>query len=103
MFDWSLSFGNFLTILTMVLGGAGFVYTMRGRLDALSERLFEVEKDVKSLVGVLIEQGRISERISAVDSRIQSQGQRLDDLKIRFDNWVDWIAQKNREAKIDRG
>ena len=83
MFDWSINLGNALTIVSFIGGGIIFVVTIRGRVDALTGRISFVEQELRKLLEVLIEQGRHTERMAAMDLRIQAQGQRLDMLTNR--------------------
>lgn len=83
-FGETMTLGNWITIFVLGIGGLGFVYTMRGQLTSLSERMLGMEVELKKLVDVLVQQGRHDERMNAMDSRIQSQGERLDALINRF-------------------
>ena len=83
-FGETMTLGNWITIIVLGIGGLGFVYTMRGQLTALSERMLGMETELKKLLDVLIQQGRHDERMNAMDSRIQSQGEWLDMLANRF-------------------
>ena len=89
MFDWSINFGHFLTIVVLGAGGLGFVWTIRGRVDALSDRMLGLESETKKLVDVLIAQGRQDERLTAMDQRTVAQGRRLDELNERFNRVLD--------------
>lgn len=86
---WKLSVENLITLLVLGAGGLGFVYTIRGRLDALSERLLVFEKEIRRLVDVLVVQGRQEERMNSMENRISAQGLRLDDLTKRFNEKMD--------------
>jgi hypothetical protein len=88
-FDWSINFGHLLTIIVLGSGGIGFVWTIRGRVDALSERMLSLEYETKKLVDVLIAQGRQDERLTAMDQRMVAQGRRLDELAARFNRTSD--------------
>lgn len=84
LFDYGITFGNLLTIFVLGAGGVGFVYTMRGRIDGLSARMLEIEREMHQLVTILIEQGKQDERLRSLDARVLAQGQRLDELTNRF-------------------
>ena len=94
---WAINVGNALTILVLGAGGIGFVYTMRGRIDALSERVLNVEMQLVKMVEILVQQGRHSERLTAIDQRIQSQGQRLDALTNRFNRYINHINDEDKD------
>lgn len=89
LFDWTVSIGNLLALGGFLISGIGFVYTMRGRLDGLSERLLELEREFQKLLDVLIAQGRQEERLIAIDQRVLTQGQRIDDLIRRVNQHLD--------------
>lgn len=92
MFDLTVNLGNLLTIGAFLAGGLGFVYTVRGRVDALSSRLFVLESEIRRMVDVLVQQGRHEERMNAMDARVANQGMRLDDLTRRFNERADELA-----------
>ena len=86
---WTINFGHFLTILVLGAGGLGFVYTMRGRLDALSERMGGAESELRKLVDVLIAQGRHDERLNAADMRQLEQAKAIAELTSRVNRLAD--------------
>lgn len=74
---WDFNIGNFLTILAFITGGLGFVYTIKGQVESITHRMLEVETELKKLVEVLIEQGRHSERLNAIDARLNVISERI--------------------------
>ena len=76
-----LDAGNILTILTFVIGGLGFVYTIRGDVKASVERIAAVEKELYELRKVVVQIARQEERLNYLDQRIIAQGLRLDDAQ----------------------
>jgi hypothetical protein len=89
MFDWSINIGHLITILVLGAGGIGFVYVLRGRVDALSDRMLALELETQKLIEVLIEQGRHDERLTAMDTRVAAQGRRLDETIERLNRILD--------------
>jgi len=89
MFDWSINFGHFLTIVVLGAGGLGFVWTIRGRVDALWDRMLGLESETKKLVDILIAQGRQDEKLNAINMQMVLQGKRLDELSERFNKMAD--------------
>ena len=89
MFDWSINFGNALTVLSFLVGGIYFVVKVRGKVDVLSLRMLAVEAEVQKLVTVLIQQGRHDERMGALDNRVAAQGERLDKTIERLNRCID--------------
>ena len=77
---WDFNIGNFLTIIAFIVGGLGFVYTMKGQVEQISSRMINVETELKKLVEVLIEQGRHSERLTAIDARLNVISERIQSL-----------------------
>lgn len=100
--DWSLTFGNFLTIIVVIVGGTGFVYTIRGRVDGLSERMLSIENQMKQLVEVLIKQGRHDERMNAQQQQINSVQQRIDNLSETVTFWLNGRARQASSIPPDQ-
>lgn len=97
MFDWSVNLGNALTIVSFVAGGIIFIVTMRGRVDALAGRLTFVENEIRKLLEVLIEQGRHTERMLAMDQRVQTLAQRVDNLTNRINRYLNHVNEDEDE------
>ncbi len=76
--------GNIITVGVLLLGFAIQWGMTRSTVRHIGSRLLEMEGQLKRLVDVLIEQGRHSERMTAMDQRVASQGARLDELANRF-------------------
>ena len=94
---WNFNAGQLITIVTIILGGVAFVYTIRGRVDALSERMLAVEESMKQLVQVLVQQGRHEERMNAMQTQVNQQGKRLDALLERVSLWINCVAKHEGE------
>lgn len=75
---WQFNFGNLLTILSFLGGGILFIASTRQQLFSLNERSTAMEKELKSLVEILVNQGRQDERMTAMDHRMLAQGKRID-------------------------
>jgi hypothetical protein len=89
MFDLTVNLGNVLTIIAFLTGGLGFVYTVRGKVEAIAFRLLSFENEIRRLTDILVVQGRQEERMNAMDARLASQGTRLDDVTARFNKRTD--------------
>lgn len=89
LFDWSINLGHVLTILSFVIVGSGVIYSMRERMESMSGRLHLLEEDIKTLITILIQQGKQEERMTAMDARVANQGARLDDITRRFNDKTD--------------
>ncbi len=68
--EMTISLGNLLTILAFLIGGVGFVYTIRSDVRAQGDRLDAVEHELQKLSDILIALGRQDERLNAMDRRI---------------------------------
>ncbi len=81
--DLSVNFGNILTIVVMAVGGIFFFFLdeMKGLKDEMTK-----------MTEVLIVQGRMDERITAMDQRMVGQGKRLDDTVRRLNTFLDMRA-----------
>lgn len=90
---FGIRIGDVLTIIAFLGGGVGFVYTIRGRVDALSAQVVTMQTELKKLVDIMVMQGRHSERIDALDERVLAQGKRTDELATRFNMWMDDAAR----------
>lgn len=88
-FDWTISFGNVITLITLAIAAVSFIYTMRSRIDSMSSRMSFIEVELRKLVQVLIDQGKHEERMTAIDDRVLAQGQRLDALTDRVNKRFD--------------
>lgn len=84
MIDWTVNLGNLIGLAVVVLGGARFVYSLRSKVDELGKDIIAMQEQLRRMVDVLIEQGRHAERLSAIDSRINSLVARIDELTNRF-------------------
>lgn len=80
MREWVPFFMVGTNILGMILVGLGFVYALRGRVDALVADMAETKMELKALVALQIVQGRQEERLVAMDQRVLAQGKRLDEF-----------------------
>jgi hypothetical protein len=81
----NFNLGNLLTIITFIIGGLGFVYTIRADVKITSVRLSAVEKELSELRRVVVDIARQEERLNAIDQRMIMQGQRLDDTNRKVD------------------
>lgn len=91
LFDWSINLGHILTVISFVIIGSGIIYSMRERMESMVSRLGILEIDIKSLITILIQQGKHEERMTSMDARVANQGARLDDITRRFNDKADKI------------
>lgn len=78
--DPTINVGNIITLVVTLGSIAVIVGMLRGKVDALGERMLALEKNMTTLVQVLVDQGRQEEKMLAMDGRMLAQGARIDDL-----------------------
>jgi hypothetical protein len=69
-FDWSVKLGDVLTIIAIIAAALGFLYTLRGKVDALDDRVKHIEADLGKFVEVLVTMGKQDERLNSHALRI---------------------------------
>lgn len=91
--DWSVNVSQIITtaitLLTVGGGAVVLVVTLKNRVDALTGRMSIMEEGMKDLIKVLVEQGRHEERLTAMDNRITTYAQRLDDAVKKLDRFFE--------------
>lgn len=85
-FDWTITLGNLLTVAGFLGGGIFFMIAIRRDVDILSTRLAPLEKAVLKLTDILVQLGRQSERLNALERDIE-----------RYDAREEWRQSKARE------
>jgi len=83
---WQVSFGNVLTILSIIVGGTFSVALIKGEVKNLSERMTRVELTLTQLGVILVEQGKQAERINMLQEKIAATNRRIDKVERRLDN-----------------
>ena len=74
--DWTVSLGNILTGLAMIIGAAGIIYELRGNVKALAARITLIEVHMLKITDVLVHIGRQDERLNSHEKRID----RMEDI-----------------------
>lgn len=97
--DLTVSLGNILTIISMLIATISFAFILRGKIQEIAiqtadlrEVTKEIKKDLDKLTEVMIVQSRLDERLTAQDQRSVNQGKRLDDLYRRVNTYFDMRA-----------
>lgn len=106
MFDLTVSMGNILQIIAMLIGGLAFLWRVESRVLILSNRLeniyrekdqqhrsntdkfISIEMELKQLISVTVEQAKISERLNGFEQRINMISQRLDEGLRKLTNGI---------------
>ena len=68
--DWTIKLGDILTIIAIAGTALGFLYTLRGKVDVLGDRVKHIEMDLSKFVEILITLGKQDERMKSHDVRI---------------------------------
>jgi hypothetical protein len=71
MFDFTVNLGNLLTIISFLVGGVAFVYTIKFEVRSIQSRLADVEVDLRKLTDVLVNIARQDERMNYMSKEIQ--------------------------------
>ena len=81
MIEQSITIGNIIEILVIAGGGISVFATMRTTVGAINTKVDEIQKEVKKLGDILIQQARIEERVTNLDRRVTLQDTLIDGLR----------------------
>ena len=102
MFDSTITMGNVIETITIVIGGMVFLFEMRNRLASLQtaqeyfkERLDKVDKEIGDLSKIATVIAQQSERITAFDMRMAAQSDRMTKMDERVDKVNEAMQQIN--------
>lgn len=94
-----------LQILAMVAGGLFFLYQIKAQLilmaasqQNLSDRLKQLEVEIKQLAEVTIDLAKQGERMTALDLRMTNLSTRVDDYIKLTTNNVSSVPQRRRKT-----
>jgi esterase/lipase len=97
--DMTVSLGNILTIVSMMVAVISFAFILRSQIKEvaletmdLKEDAKDIKKDLTKITEILIVQGRLDERVTAMDQRMVYQGKRIDDAVRRMSTFLDMRA-----------
>lgn len=87
MFDNTITMGNVLQIVAMMLCGLYFVWVMEKKISLLAltqtnlaERLSKIDIELQQLTKITVDIARQDERMTAQDTRIQELSNRVEDV-----------------------
>lgn len=66
-----INLGHLLTIVAFVMSGVGFVWTMKKELAIMTQRVTNVEENMKKLSDVLVVIARQDGRLNMMDQQLQ--------------------------------
>lgn len=106
--DMTVSLGNILTIVSMIVAVISFAFILRSQIKEvaleqldLKEDTKDIKKDLTKITEILIAQGRLDERVTAMDQRMVHQGKRIDDTVRRINAFLDMRAVNMVEEASD--
>ena len=86
MFDNTITMGNLLQIIAMLLGGLYFVWVMEKKIALLTvtqttfaAKLTEIDTEVKNITKITVEMAIQNERLVALDKRLNELSIRIED------------------------
>jgi hypothetical protein len=89
----TISWGNILTILTVVGSVAAFMWTMRGDINIVKNDIKYLQESQKALAEAFSQLGKILTAVAVQDTRISMIERRIDELS-HGHGYVD--ARKNQ-------
>lgn len=96
MFEYSFSLGNILTILTFIIGGIAFAYTIKAdtrildyKYSIIDKRLEYFAEELAKLAEVITNQALQDNRITVMENRMLAEGKRIDLLSERVSKIYD--------------
>lgn len=105
MFDLTISLGNVLTIIAFLVGGIGFVYSIKGdtkvndlKYTMLTAAMDDFKFEMKKLTDVVTQQALQTKRMDYLEERQTSQGKRLDETEKRVNLYADTPIYQRRES-----
>ena len=75
-FDASINLGGLIQTITVVLGGAYFLFSIRFRLDSVEKAMNNLDTEIRKLVDIAIELAKQDQRISNIELRVQELSNR---------------------------
>lgn len=70
MIDLTVNLGNLIEFAGFVVGGLIVIGSMRGDLRTLKEAVAMMQVEIKKISDILVAQGRLDERITALSERV---------------------------------
>ncbi len=77
---------NAVTAISLFVGMIAFAYTIKGDIKTHFHRLGSIEVELVELRKIVVALARQEERLTAMDQRMLSQGQRLDNINNYVNN-----------------
>ena len=68
--DWTVNASHIITAITLAIGAAGIIYTLRSDVNTIKAEIAPIKADLKQLVNVLVQIGRQDEQIKSLTHRV---------------------------------
>ena len=69
-FDPTVNYGHVLTVLSIMIAGAGAYYGMSADLHSVGQRVAKIESTLQQLANVMVLTARQDERLIAIERRV---------------------------------
>lgn len=96
--DWTIKFGDVLTMAVIALGGLGFLYTMRGKVDGLSTDVSKISVSFQKMQEKMTELATAVATIAVAEQKISAVNARVDDEKREGEEFRHWL--RNEIARL---
>ena len=107
MFDFTVSLGNLLTILSILAGGIGFAYSIKSdtkitdlKYTIISANIDDFKVEMKKLTEVVTQQALQNKRMDYIEERQMSQGKRLDEAEKRMNLYANSPVYQRRDPAV---
>jgi hypothetical protein len=82
------NFGTVLTISSFLVGGVGFVLTIRHDLQTIDKRMVQFEGEIRELRKVMVDLAKQEARLNSVDQSLVDVSKRIDLNNLRIDRMM---------------
>lgn len=73
IFEWKISIGNLVSLMSVLVGGLLFVFTIKADLQVITVRVAQIESTNSKIGDVLITLARQDERLSTIEKNINAK------------------------------
>ncbi len=78
--DYSVSFGNIITIFTVVGSVMALLYTMKGDISIVKHDIHYLQESQRALTEAFAQLGRVLTQVAVQDQRINMMEKRVDEM-----------------------
>lgn len=70
IFSWTISIGTIVEVVTIALGGALFIWSMRARIEGMGQELSSLKQEISKLADILTKLAVQDQRILAIEKDV---------------------------------